>query len=403
MAPLTDGDLVLVDPDGDLILKVGSERSITHENKCNSPDNEDDSNAAQHEVKEIKQPKTLRIRVCSKFMTMCSPVFERMLNGSFRESQLTPNPVEPPVLELPEDAPTSMLELCRIFHHTWDTSLDAFPSCVLPIAIAADKYGCHKIARAWFHYRAFRNASRRSTCSILDLARLISISYILDDVGAFYFFSVEGYKSWRTKKGQNDEFISEISRYLPARVHELLKEIAKAQLKALRASCHNAISELCMGNQRYRDGAIVHSTIFTRTEEFTIPVVCKGQAARVAQYIQALFEVDLWLPGRGGGGPASLEAAICIVRQIAARSNDGPVNCDSVACVSCFISWESAVQDVADSFENELRGICLVCLKRGDLSTSKLQTGCNEHQGESTLGWFVAWSQTTRDYETLED
>ncbi|KIW23414.1 uncharacterized protein PV07_11613 [Cladophialophora immunda] len=405
MAPTSESELILVDPDGDLILKVGSERGTAEESEPNASQNSSDGpEAATQEVAENKRPSTLRIRVCSKFMTMCSPVFNAMLSGSFREGQLPLSPLEPPTLELPEDDPRSMVELCRILHHKWDPRLEAFPFGVLETAIVADKYGCSAIARSWFHHRFLRETAKKSGYSRLDLAQLIKISYVLDDVEAFYFLTLEAYKRWPTKKNKSDVFISELSRIPPLpKVHEILEQIAIAQLRELTTCCYEILSVLCE-DRRVWGGLGAHSTISTFEREEGVPKVCDGQAYRMAQFIQALYEFGLSLPLDNYRKPATLEEAICIVRQIAkSHVKDTLVPCVNTNCYSCETAWDEVIEDMAEKFENELHGICLVCLRRGDFTACKIVTKCTEHNDGFASGWSMNSGRDTRNFEKLTE
>ncbi|OAL36120.1 hypothetical protein AYO20_04534 [Fonsecaea nubica] len=397
MASPGESEIVLVDPDGDLILEVGKEHDLTENNVKGSQNNESDSDTTQQQT--IK-PKVLRIRVCSKLMTMCSPVFKAMLNGPFREGRLPLNAAEPPILKLPDDEPVAMVELCKILHHKWDTHV--FPFCALATAVAADKYGCATITRSWFRHQFLWKMATGGAYSRLGLAQLVVISYVLDDVEAFYSFSIQAYKRWRTKKDENDAFVSEISSSLPHKVSELLEQAAETYLEKLITSNRVVISEIF--GDGYKGNPAGNLTISTLDEDVDIPKVCRKGAGIVAQYIQVLIEFGLWLPQRGDGPPASLEEAICVVRQLAqAHLEDEQPQCKNKDCQTCRLPWEEAIQEMIDWFEMRLHGLCLVCLKRGDLSASNILTKCEEHDAQLARGAFVDRRRDTRDYTTLED
>ncbi|KIY03449.1 uncharacterized protein Z520_00140 [Fonsecaea multimorphosa CBS 102226] len=415
MASPFEAELVIVDPDGDLVLKVGSDRSMSEEDETDSQNgnhksrnsnddsgsSNDDSDTALQDIKKNEQPKTIRIRVSGKFMTMCSPVFKAMLDGSFREGQLTLSAVEPPILELPEDEPMTMVELCRILHHKWDAALGAFPSCALPIAIAADKYGCTAIIRSWFHHRFYQEKDKPRVLSTSknDLAQFISIAYILDDAGAFNSFSRQAYLRWRTKDGENEEFISELQRnHLPSKVHHVLERMAEAQLEELSRISSEALVHLCEDS-----GLKTSFVISTLTRKVEVPQVYDVQAYRVAQYLKALSDLDLWPYGLDSGS-LSLEEAICMVRQLAKQQkpNDNTL-CFEDECACCGLSWSGTIENEVNLFQDELHGLCLTCLKRKDLSTSKLIQKCKEHNYVSSQYWYVDSGRDTRDYQTLVD
>ncbi|KAH0848292.1 hypothetical protein FOPE_02318 [Fonsecaea pedrosoi] len=399
MASLGESEVVLVDPDGDLILEVGKEHDLTENNVKVSQNNKGDSDTAQQQT---AKSKVLRLRVCSKLMIMCSPVFKAMLNGPFCEGRLPLNAAEPPILKLPDDEPVAMGELCKILHHKCDIDVDVFPACAVSTSIAADKYGCATVTRSWFHHQLLRKMAIGGAYSRLALARLIVISYILDDVEAFYFFSIQAYKRWRTKKDENDAFIFEISsNHLPHKVSELLEQAAETYLGELITRNRGVIGDIL--GDRSEDDRAINFTIYTLNREVEFLKVGREGVGMVAQYIQGLIEFGLWPPQRGGGQPASLEEAICVVRQLATHMRGEQPQCNDKDCWSCRLHWGVVIQAMIDCFEQGLHGLCLVCLKRGDLSASNILINCKEHNNRLATGAFVDWRRDTREYATLGD
>ena len=160
--------LELVDPEGDLILEVGTlavsstanETSEKQEPKQDEEHEEDDegndsdrsvkseagdedTQALQLEKADSTSPKRkyARILVCSKVLIWTSAVFRQMLNGSFKEAQQTPDAQGRRTLHLPEDDSSSMLALCKILHHRAASRRSEFPYELLDgLAILCDKY-----------------------------------------------------------------------------------------------------------------------------------------------------------------------------------------------------------------------------------------------------------------------
>lgn len=158
-------EVVMVDPDGDLILEIRQKRS----------DNDEPSESGN-----LK-----RLLVSSKILTISSPVFKARLCGPFLEGQLALSNVNPPVLPLPEDDPGAMEMLTRILHHSFTiTDVLRIPG-LCHMAMTSDKYGCNVVIKSWFHAYLFRRA-KSGPFGASELARLLSASYMLDDHEFFY-------------------------------------------------------------------------------------------------------------------------------------------------------------------------------------------------------------------------
>ena len=217
MASPADGDLVAVDADGDLILKVGNE-NLTGNDDSKAEDNANNQpQSAQNQVKD-NSARLLLIRVSSKFMTMCSPVFKAMLDGPFSEGQLPLSVTNPPTLRLPEDNPDSMLKVCRIFHHQWDMELADFLSSNCMIAAVADKYACTSVIMTWFHHHLLRHSPTWQPQLDRDLANLITTAYLLNDVEAFYSLTLTGIQALWWKENENKVFVKGFNDWIPGRV-----------------------------------------------------------------------------------------------------------------------------------------------------------------------------------------
>ena len=164
----------LVDAEGDLILEVGDPNAAppqdtsSKENERPAKAVEQKSNANQkhgageqdesaeeqatdEDLDEKDKCSYLRILVCSKVLIWTSAVFRQMLNGSFAEAQQVPDAQGRRILRLPEDDPSSMLELCNILHHKAGSSDEPYPyDQMAGLAVLCDKYDFKSALYAFF-------------------------------------------------------------------------------------------------------------------------------------------------------------------------------------------------------------------------------------------------------------
>jgi hypothetical protein len=114
-----------MDPDGDLILRVGSES---------------DDPAA----------KITDFKVCSAALRRNSPVFKAMLYGPWTESKRLENSESQWVVSLPEDDPSGMEVILNIVHGNFD-KVQATPGArvLYDVVITADKYDMFRCLRPW--------------------------------------------------------------------------------------------------------------------------------------------------------------------------------------------------------------------------------------------------------------
>lgn len=112
MAQATSENPVVIDPNGDLILVIGTS-------------------------------KTISLRVQSKILSLASKVFLTMFSLPFKEGTGLASSVEPYSVSLPEDDPDAMTILCKLLHFQFSSFTQTPSSTQLrELASAAHKYDC---------------------------------------------------------------------------------------------------------------------------------------------------------------------------------------------------------------------------------------------------------------------
>ena len=176
MAVSTAPERIILDPDGDAILKVG-------ENPTNqSKDRDEGSDCA------------LQIRVSTKLLAMSSPVFKVMLDGRFAEGQLPFSKENPQSIVLPEDDHDAVLSYCKIVHHAQDAQFPVSFEALCNLAVLSDKYACNQALSGWFRAQlseCFTPEGVVVTNSALargglTLSGAIGLSYLFGDARIFY-------------------------------------------------------------------------------------------------------------------------------------------------------------------------------------------------------------------------
>ncbi|KAJ9610208.1 hypothetical protein H2200_004985 [Cladophialophora chaetospira] len=111
--------LIEVDPDGDLIIRVGAEYTAY-----------------------LMSTQPIDIKVNRHVMSLGSPVFAKMLSSGFTEG-------EAGIINLAEDSPTAFLEYCNILHHK-TISLDHLSGkAVWELALIADMRQSQHVLKWW--------------------------------------------------------------------------------------------------------------------------------------------------------------------------------------------------------------------------------------------------------------
>ena len=147
-----------INPAGDLILNVGQEES---------------------------PEKMKRLRIASAIMTNASPVFDRMLNGHFLESQLPLSKTDPPTLYIHDD-PDAMLTFCQILHHHMGAREVVTSAQMVEVAKLADMYGCQGAVELWFTNQLQQRSDIVAGLSVEESAAIIQASYLLNANEIFY-------------------------------------------------------------------------------------------------------------------------------------------------------------------------------------------------------------------------
>ncbi|KAH7349851.1 hypothetical protein B0T11DRAFT_343042 [Plectosphaerella cucumerina] len=96
-----------IDPRGDLLLRVGTQRKL-------EDGNDDDTKIENGDKGHADEDETRCFLVCSRALSRVSPVFDRMIHGPFAEAK--PEDGKDWVIELPEDNPSAMELFLNISH-----------------------------------------------------------------------------------------------------------------------------------------------------------------------------------------------------------------------------------------------------------------------------------------------
>ncbi|KAE9969057.1 hypothetical protein EG328_007114 [Venturia inaequalis] len=140
---------VVVDPDGDVLLLIGTDNS--------NPE--------------------LSIQVSSKVLSVASKVFRAMFSRNFREA-LSSMPVKIP---LPDDNPDAILTLCKVLHFdTADLATTHDIAKLQGFAVVADKYDC--VLACIFYGRVWLTLFWEDSCA---LPEILALAYLFDDPHTF--------------------------------------------------------------------------------------------------------------------------------------------------------------------------------------------------------------------------
>jgi hypothetical protein len=123
---------VVIDPDGDLHLRVGTERCTL-----------------------FAQVECATVFICdSRTVSRASVVWKKMLNGTWKESRGSNNPAPGGwIVELPEDNPAVMAIILNIIHSRFELLTPFDVQIPLPqlyeLAVLTDKYDLTRVIRPW--------------------------------------------------------------------------------------------------------------------------------------------------------------------------------------------------------------------------------------------------------------
>ncbi|TRX89038.1 hypothetical protein FHL15_010057 [Xylaria flabelliformis] len=179
--------LKVIDPDGDLSLKVGETRCIYKSGNDVLSDQEPDH---EHQLPAV-------YIVCSKALSRASPVWKTLLYGGFAESKpSSASSASDWVVELPDDDPKAMATILNIIHSRFDllpriTDLVNLDD-LYQLTVLTDKYDLTPLLRPWASiwinsatekYNSWGCSSTSPVTS--DLERLLWIAWELGDPDLF--------------------------------------------------------------------------------------------------------------------------------------------------------------------------------------------------------------------------
>ncbi|KAJ9611293.1 hypothetical protein H2200_004477 [Cladophialophora chaetospira] len=189
---MASSPLIVVDPDGDLILDVGEivlskqrqdavpptadweisvipseEQTLNQQEGFITPNTEDpihldepydtELSLKTHYRKEsdvVLSPmdKSRRILVCGKVMTWASSTFRSQLNGPWKDGRQHADRDDEGRMNIkyPDDDPVAMVFLCNMLHHRPGPSLTLDYNSLARLAVLTDKYDCYATLQVWF-------------------------------------------------------------------------------------------------------------------------------------------------------------------------------------------------------------------------------------------------------------
>jgi len=200
---------VIIDPDWDILLQLQHDPPSDDAPKENTMDK-------KIEVKELA--------VSSKVLSLCSPVFKAMINGSFKEgielAEKRASP-EPYILSLPEDDVEATAIFCRILHFKFN-EIPEKPTtiCLEKLAFLCDKYQCISTMSycggLWL--RDWLLVYDNEDPSIDDLCRLLVFAYIINR--PYEFLSI----SWKLVLYHKGQFLGPYTQAVILVDHPLLRQ-----------------------------------------------------------------------------------------------------------------------------------------------------------------------------------
>ena len=362
MSSTTTPEVDLVDPNGDLILKVGEVLAAAN------------SDQDQNEETENNDLTYKLIRVSSKVMTLVSPVFDTMLNGNFRESQLQISSEEPPVLELPEDDAAAMLLLCQVLHHHTNAGLHTEMSVIAAMSTVSDKYGCASALHNWYRAQMLRRGglSLPST-GARDLGLLIQASYNFGDREFFYKSTKLAIQSI-SQKTLISELGAAMDHTVPLYLVNVLKGTQQSQLILVSRLCQSILGTLVI---RDADTKPVRSWNGGYTR---LPEVCTAVAKKSASFIAALRTLGLWELDSYVTRHVSLSNVLARMKKVAGEIDVAEKCSRSIPCGSCK-EWLGAINVKVKTFPLQTYGMCLECMSsmEGHEVETIASTKCSRH------------------------
>ena len=368
MSSTSTPEVIPVDPNGNLILKVG-EALGQHP----FPDQDLEGIVADQEAC------YKLILVSSKILTLVSPVFDVMRNGKFREGQLQLSAQDPPVLDLPEDDATAMLLLCQILHHRPETRSRSHIPAIAKTSSLGDKYGCASACHSWFHAQmSLRGGPLLSTVGASELGYIIQASYTFGDRHFFYQSTKLAIFS-SSENGLYFRLPTLLDSTAPEHLAALLQEAQQTHLRSIRELCQKWLGDVAAEGLPHASAQAILTS--WSGEGRRLPDVCNGKSRKIASFIATLREVGLWKPSPYKRSALSVENGLDLVRKLV-REVDKVDQCSKKPkCVSCKDKWVKAFHVWTDCFEDKVFGICLECVSsmgRKDVE-SMSSVRCSSH------------------------
>ncbi|KAL8826155.1 MAG: hypothetical protein Q9191_003979 [Dirinaria sp. TL-2023a] len=302
-------NIIEIDPDGDVQLQLSL--------------GEDDNR------------EFLVLKVASKTLTLASPVFNKMLNSSFKEgiAKTTKGSVAIP---LPEDDSEAMTIICRALHNMNDLVPEQLSTTLLEeIAVLCNKYDCARALMA--HGNVWIRNGLDSSPSSLDLDKLLFAACVLDIPAAF------AKVGWEFVLARGERII-DLQVGLPALFpHQILRELDNMK-DELHQKLINALE--------------------TPLKAFMTPGQCPASQRVVLQYLQNLHRSSLWPIG-----PLSRKASLSVIlTRIEGLAEPNIQTCEIGSwCMVCQHNdtpkFKEGILKTRQEILNARPRLCLDCLK----------------------------------------
>ncbi|CAJ2504631.1 Uu.00g120250.m01.CDS01 [Anthostomella pinea] len=260
---------VVVDPDGDLCLRVGEPRCISPQEPkqneqepqaTNAPDFNAEEHGGAHQKPKHEHAVVVVFVVCSKTLSRASRVWKSLLYAGFTESkQPCGNNGAAWTVDLPEDNPEALKTLLNIIHSRFEqlpkiTDLISLED-LYQLTILTDKYDLTIVLRPWAStwlesindsHDAWR--SNQSTRDFSDLERRLWIAWELGDpqlfegVAKYMVLYTCADASWNLQNNTRDKAAELFSSILePPSLHDIVKEARLGLLEQILKPYRDAI------------------------------------------------------------------------------------------------------------------------------------------------------------------
>ncbi|KAK5169516.1 uncharacterized protein LTR77_005492 [Saxophila tyrrhenica] len=135
----------------------------------------------------IGQPPQVKLMVSSAVLKNASAVSAAMLGPQFREGQEVESTAQPKEINLPDDNPETVSDMCHMLHsktvHKYLTGASA--ATILELAITIDKYACVDALRMQAHAILLGNLDLYADLDLATNGQRMVAAYLLDNSRAF--------------------------------------------------------------------------------------------------------------------------------------------------------------------------------------------------------------------------